>query len=303
MKTCCSVLSIWAILLFPHFLKGQSLEKQLDSGAAFGRKYKMGETYRYQLTTNVRHNEKWVSTNISICELKVVPDSNGIPYDEIRWLSSKEFTIKDTIDNTKEALSVRPYRISLDPRGRLLIPAIDIPSMTGSITDFNTFFVAVGPQLGATKLQKTGDSLEKGEPVKGNFSNGKNILQGEDCLLVSVKMTEETTKNVLLKTSFLPPSHPCLSYITPDMLTPVVGDTLNNFQMVMPAGNGQYNVQYGREYFYINSRIRKSDGKIEEAGMSNTLHLKVRIHCGADYKACQMEVPFVIERTLKLELL
>lgn len=41
MKTCCSVLSIWAILLFPHFLKGQSLEKQLDSGAAFGRKYKM----------------------------------------------------------------------------------------------------------------------------------------------------------------------------------------------------------------------------------------------------------------------
>lgn len=297
------MLMIWLMLLFPHILKGQSGESQTDSRPVFGRKYKMGEVYRYQLTTSVNQNGKWVSTNISVCELKVVPDSNEVPYDEIRWLSAKELTAKDTIDHTKEALSVRPYRISLDPKGLLPIPKIEIPSMTGPITDFNTFFVAVGPQLGATKLKRKGDNLEKDEPVKGNFSNGKNILQGEDCLLVSVRMTGETTKNVLLRTSFLPPSHPCLTYITQDMQAPVVRDTMNNFQMIMPAGKGQYNLQYGREFFYINSSIRKSDGKIEEADMSNTLNLRIKLNCGADYKTCQMEVPFVIERTLKLELL
>jgi hypothetical protein len=87
------------------------------------------------------------------------------------------------------------------------------------------------------------------------------------------------------------------------MNTPVVADTINNFQMVMPTGPEQYIVQYGREYFYINSTVRKKDGKIINATMFNKLNLKLKINCNKEYKNCQFEMPFSEQRNLRLELL
>ncbi|WP_315817609.1 hypothetical protein [Paraflavitalea speifideaquila] len=62
-------------------------------------------------------------------------------------------------------------------------------------------------------------------------------------------------------------------------------------------------MHFGNEEFTINTIMNRKDGKIKWADMSNTLHLSLRMNCDGDYKNCQMEVPFLIQRNLKLELL
>jgi hypothetical protein len=297
---------IFSLLLLGMLLTASISSMAQNTGITasklFGRKYKTGETYRYKLTTEEWHSGKWDHTSIVICELKVIKDSMGIPYDEVRWISKKMMTPKDTVDATKSALTVKPYRISLDPRGRIDIPRIEVPEMTGAIEDFNTFFVAISPLVGVSKLIKKGDSVLAKDPITADFSNGSTILKGQDCIGLSIKLTELTKSRAILYTPFFPPSKPCLNFLTPDMNTPVVADTINNFQMVMQTGNEQYLVQYGREFFYINSTVRRSDGKIITATMFNILNLKQKINCDKEYKNCQFEMPFSEQRNLKLEL-
>ena len=289
-------------LLVMSFYESTAQHAGLPKSEIFGRKYKVGDTYRYKLTMEEQHNGKWDHTNISICELKVVKDSLGCPYDEVHWISRITITGKDTVDATMAILTAKPYLISLDPKGKIDLPKVEIPALTEPIQDFNTFFIAVSPLIGATKLNKKGDTTSMGQPVKADFSNGSTILKGEDCIDMSVKITDITKSHVMLTTWFAPPSQPCLSFLTPDMSTPVVKDTINNFQMVMQQGPGQYLVQYGREYFYINSTVEKSDGKITYAAMYNYLNLKLKINCDKDYNKCLVEMPFSEQRNLKLEL-
>jgi hypothetical protein len=275
----------------------------LPASKLFGRIYTIGETCRYRLTMEELHDGKWDHTNIAICELRVVKDSLGTPSDEVRWISRKTINAKDTIDATQSALAVKPYIISLDPKGKIDLPKIEISEMTEPIQDFNTFFIAVSPIIGATKLSKKGDTASIPQAVKADFSNGSTILKGEDCIDISVKLTDVSKSQVMLHTSFSPPSQSCLEFLTADMNKSVAADTINNFQMVMQQGPGQYLVQYGREYFYINSTIQKSDGKIIRATMFNSLILKLKINCDKEYKNCQLELPFGEQRNLNLELL
>jgi hypothetical protein len=278
--------------------------KGLPMNPLFGRKYKAGETYRYRLTLRELHNDKWAFTNIVVCELTVELDSAGVPYDVIRWISKKVLREKDTLDQTAAAISVTPYRISLDGRGRIDLPKIQVPQMTEPIQDFNTVFVAVSPELlGTADLKKLGDSFSMKSLARGDFSNGADLLKGEDCLHVTGKLTAITKASVSLYTVFMPPDTPCLTYLIKDMEIPVVRDTLNNFQMVNPAGKDLVNVGFGREFFTITSTIQKSDGKIVKAEMINLVNLKIKINCNNNYGACQMEVPLNEQRLLTLEIL
>jgi len=268
-----------------------------------GRIYKEGDIYRYKLTCTEFHNGKPESTIISVCELKVGRNSNEVYFDEIRWLTKKTITQKDTIDQSDKATLVKPYRISLLPLGKLDLPKIEIPAMTEPIQDFNTFFVAVSPQLGTTALKAQGDSIMKKDLVKADFSNGDFILKGDDCFTIKFKMTGVTKKLVLTEVSFLPPNEICFPYLLDEMKTPVVDTTINNFQMVQPMGDQKFNIQYGREIFYINTTTQRKDGKILGATMNNTLNLKLKLNCDKDYKNCENEFPFTIQRDLKLELI
>lgn len=273
------------------------------AGTLFPRKYKVGDKYRYRLTTEQLYNGKWNATSVVVIECTVVVDSAGIPWDEVRNVSQIVYTPKDTTNLDSEALAVKPYRISLHPGGGLAIPKLEVAGMTGPVTDFITFFVAVSPQSRITTLQKKGDSLVKKEPVKGNFANGKNILYGEDCLAVTAYVRDITRREVKFRTAFLPPAQPCLTFLLEDMDKPVVKGVRNNFQMVQPTAPGKYNVQFGNELFYINTTVSRKDGKITGADMSNTLQLTLRINCDSTYKNWQTEIPFQIQRNLKLELL
>ncbi len=281
---------------------GPLAQDKAVAGKLFPRKYKVGDTYRYRLTTEQLYNGKWNATTVVVMQLKVVLDSAGVPYDEVYSISQMVYTPKDTTNADGEARAVKPYRISLHPDGTVDIPKIDVPGMTGPITDFITFFVAVSPQSRINTLEKKGDSLIKKETVKGNFANGKSILYGEDCLAIKGYITDVTSASVKLRTLFLPPTQPCLSFLLEDMNAAVTTGVLNNFQMVQPAG-GKVNVLFGNEEFTINSVVSRKDGKITAAEMSNTLHLKMRMGCDSAYKNHQMEAPFHIQRNLKLELL
>ena len=280
-----------------------SQSKSAIEKSAVARKYQPGEHYQYRLTTNVFHNDVWQSKIIAVCELRVITDSAGIPYEEIHWISKKEITAKDSTDHTAEALQVKPYRISLHPNGQMNLPKIEVAGMTGEITDFNTFIVAISPKLGINNLKKKGDVYIHKEVVKGDFSNGKDIIKGNDCLVVKATLKEVNNENVMIETSFLPPTDSCLHFLTDDMNKPVSPDTLNNFQMVKPFASNRYNVLYGKEYFIINSIIQKKDGKLKQATMVNRLLLKIKVYCDDHYANCQSTMPFNILRNLKLELL
>lgn len=275
----------------------------LPMNALFGRKYKIGDVYRYKMTLSESHNGQLAFTNIAVCELTVI-DSAGVPYDEVRWIMKKVINPKDSVDQTAKAVLVTPYRISLDGKGKIDIPKILVPEMTEPIQDFNTFFVAVSPFiLGTDRLKKKGDSTTTAKPIVANFANGTSILKGEDCLLINITLRDLSKQEAFIYSSFAPPMQNGLVYLTTDMNKPVVDSIPNNFQMVAPAGKDLVMLNYGREYFYINSTVRKSDGKIVKADMYNQLNLKIKVNCNNEYKNCQVEVPFAETRTLTLELL
>lgn len=89
------------MVINPFLLCAQN-NKEMDT-TTFSRKYIIGETYHYRLTLDQSQNGKWQSGMVSICELKVVKDSSGIPYDEVRWISRKLYNPIDTIDETPKA--------------------------------------------------------------------------------------------------------------------------------------------------------------------------------------------------------
>lgn len=293
------LMPVLLLTVLPAYLSAQEAP---TAGTLFPRKYKTGDRYRYRLTTEQLYNGKWNSTSVVIIEV-TVKDSAGFPYEEVRNLSKIMQTPTDTTDKSAEALAVKPYRISLHPTGSITIPQIEVPGMTGAITDFITFYVAISPQSRVTSLHKQGDSLVNKDPAKGNFANGKTILVGDDCLAITARITAITSKEVNIQTAFLPPAAPCLTYLLEDMSKPVVKGVPNNFQMVQPVGSGKYNVQFGNELFYIYSTVSRADGKIKGATMSNTLQLTLRMNCDSTYKNGTMEMPFHMQRNLKLELL
>ena len=276
-----------------------SLSQQLS----LARRYKPGETCRYRMTTDVSHNGKWQSSIVAVCELTVVTDSANIPYDEIKWISKKVYTARDTTEHTDEIRNTSPYRISLHKNGKLDLPPIQDAGMTGEITDFNTFFVAISPKLGINELHKARDTFFKPEPVKGNFSNGKDILKGEDCLAVTNTLMKTDDAQAWIKTEFQAPAGSCLNYYSTEMQQPVAGDTINNFQMVRYAGPNKVNLFYGKEVFTIASTVDIKDGKLRAAAMNNTLRLNLKLNCNAGYTDCQNTFPFTIQRNVQLELI
>jgi hypothetical protein len=296
-------LFVFAVVCFCAIIKANA-QFGIIPNQLIARKYTIGDKYRYKLTLKEYHDDKLAFTSISVCELKVITDEKGIPYDEICWLSKKTTRGSATVDDGDKASLVKPYRISLDSRGSVNLPKIEVWQMTEPIEDFNTFFIAVGSMFpGMDELTSKGDSLTMGFPIVADFSNGVSILKGQDAFFMRFKVEGITGVNFILKTAFLPPAKPGFAYLTADMNTQVVAGTFNNFQMVAPAGNGLYDVQYGREYFTITNTIRKSDGKIVKGEMFNRLNTQLMSSCDKDYKNPASVRPYSERRILTLELL
>lgn len=261
------------------------------------RNYKEGEVIRYRLTTESNEGNK-INRTVSIAELKVVPDS-GYYSEEIRWISKIKYS-NDSVNMDDIAKKVSPYRISMDPKGSVKLPKLEVPEMIGEVTDLNTFFVAISPAFNISKLTRTNSHISKPELVQGKFGDGIMILKGEDCLQVGITLISQDQKYSTIQTNFRPPSKSCIIPIL-DTIGKKTFEAQNNFQMIRRADAGLVNLFWGVESFTITTKIENKTGKIVEASMVNTLNLKMRYNCSPDLQKWAAELPVVITRNLKLE--
>jgi hypothetical protein len=270
------------------------------------RVYTPGKTFTYQLTTQTWRNNQPDARSVAV-SLHTVTEENNIPGEKVRWMLKTVYTQKAaTRDSVAEVMDtiaqrVTPYFISLDPKGTLAIPPLMIPSMTGEITDLNTFYVAISPSLHCDRLNKKNPSFSD-SVLHGNFADGREIIRGEDRIQVTQKLVSQNKKTSVIETSFTPP--PTLS-ITPfiDTIGKQTFDTPNNFQMVRKGFGDKVNLMWGVETFIITSTIDNDTRQLLKAEMTNTLQLRMRFNSAADLSTYDAEIPLTIKRVLHLQLL
>jgi hypothetical protein len=265
------------------------------------RQYKAGETVKYQLTSEAYRNGKLAGKTISISQHTVVADS-GFLSEEIRWVNkvsvdSGDSTLLDTL-----ARQVAPYKISLSPRGKVLLPKLTIAEMVGDITDLNTFFVAIAPALNAQKLSLKDSVFKNDKSRQGNFADGNRILKGTDCMEITQHLLSTNDHYSTIKTDFAPPKSFCLEPLA-DIVAKKSGDIPNNFQMIQKGTGDKVNLFWGMESFTITTKIDNKTGRIVEAAMVNLLTLTMRYNTTQDLKTYAMEMPISITRNIKLELI
>lgn len=265
------------------------------------RQYKPGESWQFRLTTEVYRNNNYSGKSVSVSEHTVIRDS-GIPGEEIRWLSKIHYNTKDTVSADSIAQQVKPYRISLSPKGKVPLPSLTDAEMVGDITDLNTFLVAISPALKAQELSQSKKQLSIKEHRQGDFADGIRILYGKDCLEISQELVKTTKEFSIIRTDFTPPATLCLDPLA-DTVGKKIFDHPNNFQMIQKGAGDKVNFFWGVETFTITTKLDNKTGQIIDATMSNTLRLRMRYNSTADFKAYDAEMPFTIQRNLKLELI
>lgn len=265
------------------------------------RKYTPGDTYQYRLTTDVYRNGKYSGKTISISEHHVVNDG-GLLGEEIKWVSKMSINGTDTLRLDSMAHKINPYRISLLPKGNVLLPKLTIPQMVGDITDLNTFFVAIAPASDAQKLSAKDPLIKNPVPRQGNFADSVTILYGKDCIAMSQHFISSDKKYTIIRTDFTPPDSFCLTPLL-DTVARKTFDHPNNFQMIQKGGGNFQHVLWGVEQFTITSKIDNKTGVLVDATMENTLSLRMRYNTTPDLKTYAVEMPVLIKRTLHLELL
>jgi hypothetical protein len=159
----------------------------------------------------------------------------------------------------------------------------------------------VSPALHVQKLDAAHLSFYD-SVVRGNFTDGKQIINGEDCIQVKQRLLIKDKKTTIVETSFLPPGYTAIQPFI-DTIGKQSFDVPNNFQMVRKGAGDKVNLLWGVERFVITSTIDNRTGMLLEAEMINVLNLRMRYNCSADLSTYDGEIPLTIKRVLRLELL
>ncbi len=279
-----------AVLLIPMYSFGQ---------IKF-RNYKAGELFTYQLTTEVYRNDKFASKSVSVSEHQVVKAGNLFS-EQVKWLHKTSYNSKDTVLLDNIARTIEPYNISLSPQGKVLLPRLTVPELTGDITDLNTFYVAVAPALNAQKLSSGNPTLINEQLRQGNFADSIEVLTGTDCLQVTQNLVSTNKKYSVVETRFSSPPGFCLTPLI-DTVAGKLFDQYNNIQFIRKSEGDKVNLFWGVESFTIVSTLDNTNGQIVEATMTNLLNLRMRYNCSRDLKTYVVEMPMTIKRVVKLEL-
>ena len=265
------------------------------------RQYKKGEVFTYRLSTEVYRNEKRSATSVSVSKHTVVKE--GDLFSElVAFIKKMSYNGKDTVQLDSLAQKVTPYKISLSPKGKVLLPKLTVPEMTGEITDLNTFYVALSPALEAQKLTASQPVVQTDKLRQGNFADSIEILYGTDCLQVSQKLISTGKDVTVVETTFAPPASFCLTPLL-DTIAKKTAGQFNNIQFIRKAEGGKVNVFWGVETFVITSKINNRNGQLLEASMLNNLNLRMRYNAAPDLTSYAVELPITIRRVLKLELI
>lgn len=273
---------------------------QSDGQVVKFRDYKQGQIFKYRLTTEVYRNDKFASKSVSVCQHTVVKERE-IFSEELRWLQKTTFTAKDTLVLDNTAQQIPSYRISLSVKGKVLLPKLTVPEMTGDITDLNTFYVAIAPALNAHKLTKQMPVFINDKLRQGNFADSVEVLYGTDCLHITQKFISSDKEYSIVETNFIPPSSFCLAPLI-DTVGKKSFEQFNNIQFIRKSDGEKVNLFWGTESFKIVSKMNNKNGQIVEASMVNTLNLRMRYNSSPDLKTYAVEMPVTIKRIVKLEL-
>jgi hypothetical protein len=265
------------------------------------RDYKEGETFEYKLTTEVYRNDKFASKSVSISKHKVTKE-RSLFSEEISWRQKISFTGKDSVNLDSIAQRIQPYKISLSPAGKVLLPKLTVPEMTGEITDLNTFYVAIAPALNAQKLTSRKPVFVNEKPKQGNFADSIEVLEGTDCLQVTQNFISTSKQYSVVETKFTSPATFCLTPLI-DTVGKKSNDQYNNIQFIRRSEGDKVNLFWGVESFTIITKVNNTNGQIIEATMTNILNLRMRYNCSRDLKTYAVEMPIAIKRILKLELI
>lgn len=269
------------------------------------RRYAPGSVLRYRLSRSYFQDGALERTEHAVSVHTVLPGSP--PRESIAFESLITTRGGEQLDLTEEMGRFPPYEVSLAasaPEGSLDAPRLEGWSMdvVGVITDLHTFLVATSPQVGVEQANALGEPYVVPKPVVGSWANGTDVLVGQDCIQITVTLTELREHTAVFETRFLPPSDHCLEPLTPRMSEPVVAGTPNNFQQKARMGE-QLGAMWGNERFVVVSEVRRSDGALLEASMSNELQLRMLIACTEDLDSCQHEVPLHLRRELTMTLI
>lgn len=262
------------------------------------RDYKLNDTYSYKITTYSKRGNNEQTKSTAIAHHTVIKNSRGIPSESIKW---KKILIPDAGINYDSIVeNFQPYEISLHPKGRVELPALTTPELTGVVTDLNTFFVCLSTHTGIDRLSEVGETYTDPETRIGDFSNDDSIMFGKDCIELTHKLVAIKSDTVIFESKFLPPQNSDCSEIAYNEHINLLPE--ENFNMIRK--NGENSILYfkGTEDFTITSKVEKQSGKLLYAEMINNLNLKMKLNCTSDLDSCSQEFPFKIWRKVILEI-
>lgn len=272
---------------------------------SYAREYRVGSQLDYVLATRVLHNGKPASNSVAVAHDAVVSRS-GVPFDRVTFRHLKECSGSGSakckiLDSY--ASEVAPVYVSLAAHGTISMPRLKVSEMTGTVTDFVTFWVAMSAKMGIAKLHRPGDHLLVPAPILGSWANAGSIPLGRDYLAVAQQLVSMTPDTVTFRTSFRPPDQHGLAMAQAWMQTPVSGSTPNNFEQLIEQGKAGATVMWGHEKFTITTTVRRTSGVILEAQMENELDLQMRMGCTSDADHCGPAMPFTVTRHETLRLI
>ena len=275
----------------------------LGGSYTYKRRYSIGSSSVYTLTTRAYHNGKFASESVATSK-HVIVKRKGVPFERVTFTGLEETSKQGRKDLTampSVVSKVKPFYMSLAPHGSLSIPKLTVPQMTGPITDLITFWVALSPKVGADQLHSVGAKRTLKKPFGGDWASGASLPVGRDETVVTSQLVALTSKTATFKTSFLPPSKQGIQMARPFMTKRVVSTSPNNFEQVQAIGDGEFDAMWGNEHFIITETVDRKSGQIIHATMENYLKLKLRVQCDAAFKRCGPELPFSITRRETLD--
>ncbi len=274
-------------------------------GFRYERRYEPGAVHRYRIERRYLENGalKYVQEVVSV---HAVVD--GSPARErIHFERSVQRQAGEERDRSAELAKFPPYEVSIAPGAGG--EDLQLPDLTGwdmdlvgVVTDLNTFLVAISPQAGIDRAVRPGQPHSLPEPAVASWANGAGVPLGEDCIRISVTLKRLTPGEAVYETRFAPPARACLEPVAAFAAAPVEPGTPNNFQQKMKMGEA-FGVMWGRERFTVTSTVRRTDGLLLHAEMSNDLALRLKVGCDEALTACQAELPLQLHRDLTMALL
>jgi hypothetical protein len=266
------------------------------------RKVAPGAVEDYELTLKYRSSDRPPFTQATRLTATV---TSSAPFEEkivLREMWRNE--AGQHLDLTNLARSFGGFSMSLvpleaEPAAPPNLTNID-PALLQPVLDVHSILAAARLQGGIGELRKVGDVRTLPHSKKSSWADGRLVILGENCLNVECRVMAADDAEVLLETSYEPPSASCLALSSPMMKPNVDGATPNNFELIQRA-NGRVMAMWGRERLVIRSHLRRSDGLLLRATMENDFKLRIAKDCDESLADCAMDLPLSIHRKVRLQ--